>query len=231
MDNDPLTRARVAELFKEHWLPRPCPTEAQCHDLAGWISTIRNADPSYKKNFQQRNSQLRKDRSVIEAMRWLIKKRRAAFDERLRLNNLADCCVPERDSLETVEAAIDKAMPTLLPTDPLAGRRNNGWWHKAAWMIADEVESALLQAGNKEAGLSFAKGGPLVRIVARCLELAGIHKEEAAIAAVLLARPLTSRLDGRRKKMVRLSPLSLSATIPAPPSSPVGRPKKNIAQR
>jgi hypothetical protein len=217
MDNDPMTRTRVAELFKEHWLSRPSPTEAQCHDLAGWISTIRNADPSYKKNFQQRNIQLRKDRSVIEAMKRLIKKRQAALDELLRLNNLADCCVSERDSLEAVEAAIDKAMPTLLPSDPLAGQRDNASWHKAASVIADEVESALLQAGNGGEEFSFAKGGPLVRIVAGCLKLAGINKEETTIAAVLLARPLTSRPDGRRgKKMMKLSPLSLSATIPAP---------------
>jgi hypothetical protein len=221
MDNDPMTRTRVAELFKEHWLPRPCPTEAQCHDLAGWISTIRNADPSYKKSFQQRNIQLRKNRSVIEAMRRLIKEQQAAFDKLLRLNNLADCCVSERASLEAVEAAIDKAMPTLLPSDPLAGQRDNAWWHKATSVIADEVESALVQAGNGGEEFSFAKGGPLVRIVAGCLKLAGINKEETTIAAVLLARPLTSRPDSRGgKKVVTLSPLSLSATIPAPTRRP-----------
>jgi hypothetical protein len=183
----PVMLTRVVELFKKHWRHRPCPREAQCYALAVWIIIIRDTSPSYKKNFWQRNIQLRKNRPVIEAMKRLIKQRQAELDELLRLSNLAGCRAQERNLFEAFEAAIDKATPTLLPSDPLAGRRDSAWWHKAARLIADEVKSALVQAGNREEELSFAKDGPLVRVVAGCLKLAGITQQETTIAAALRA--------------------------------------------
>jgi hypothetical protein len=177
---------RVVELFKEHWLRERCPTEVQCYELAVWIGIINAANPSYQENFRQQNIQLRKDRSIVEAKKRLVERKQAELRELRCLSNLPDY-VRGVENLEALAAAIDEAIPTLLPSDPLAGERDSAWWHKAARLIAGEVIKALVQAGNGTEKLSFAKGGPLVRIVAGCLKLAGINKAETTIAAVLQA--------------------------------------------
>lgn len=173
---------KVRELFKENYKRGTLPNQAQCYSLATLIRMIQ-ANKSYKANFAGRNLVLRKRRALIQAMKRCIAQQRSELSERLgsgaRLPGWQD-----DKHLEALAAALDKATPALLPSDPLAGERDKGWWHKAARMIDERAETALMQAGHKK--ISRHKHGAFVHVVTGALKLAiCMDFKPETVAAVL----------------------------------------------
>jgi hypothetical protein len=172
---------QVAELFKANYRSGPLPNEAQCYQVAVVINNVRIS--KYKETFKKENTALRKRRAVVAATSRLIdhqKKILQAQLESLRLRGW----LQDFANLEALEAVLERATPALLrPFDPLAGERDSAWWHKAAFMIAEQARMALGEAGNDN--ISSQKDGDFVVVVVAALELAGVHYAQSTVAKVL----------------------------------------------
>jgi hypothetical protein len=169
----------IAELFKAIYKRGPWPNEIQCYPLAVIIGVIRNNESdkkSYKKDFERDNRPLRKRRAFVKKMKQYVTAQQTLGPS---------ISLQEAEALGALETALEKATSALLaPFDPLAGERNKAWWHKAARTIAEQAETALIQAGHKN--LSKQKHGAFVKVVADLLKLAtGEDFEPVTIAHVL----------------------------------------------
>jgi hypothetical protein len=188
---------RVAELFKASYKRAPWPDESQCYPLAVVITVIRNGK-SYRTNFERESELRRGRRAVVQATKRLIKDQRKILSVQLASLQLPGW-MEDAKNLELLEAALEQATPALLrPFDPQAGRRSGAWWHKAARMIAWEVEAILREVERKELErkqisrknhrkkISFQKHGAAVNVVVGALKLAiGKELEPATVADVL----------------------------------------------
>jgi hypothetical protein len=172
----------VADLFKKHCHRSPGLRESECYGVAVTINTIRNRK-TYKQELEQQNVALRKRRRIVDAFKRLLEGQQNKIDRASALRFLG--WRQDIQNFKELAAALEKAEVALLaPFDPLAGQRGRAWWHKAARMIAEEIKTALLQAGKSE--ISFAKGGPFVKVVTDALTLAtGQVYEQGAVARVL----------------------------------------------
>src|SRR5712672_2577577 len=122
---------QVAALFKSNYRRGPWPSESDCYRLAVVITIIRERK-SYKKSFVQENKRRSDRRTVIQAMKRLIKSKKKTLMAQLEGLKLP-AMVEDAKNLEWLEVALELAEPALLqPFDPLAGTRNAAWWHKAA---------------------------------------------------------------------------------------------------
>ena len=168
----------VVALFKQNMKRGPWPDESQCYRLANAITIVANS-ASLKANNERKG--FRERRAIYNSMLRLVHKQKAAQHiEGLRL--------PGYVSLEVLEEALVRAKDSVLaPFDPLAGERRGAGWHKAARFMAPHAEAALRAAGRT---VSRDKRGPLVKVIAGALELAGQGgRTDEAVAGALADLP------------------------------------------
>jgi hypothetical protein len=186
---------QVGALFRASYPSGPWPRAYQCYSLAVIISTVRATKLSYRNQFKEDNRSLRERRAVVEDMRRLIERQKNILKTQLAMVQLPGPLQDARN-LEVLEAALKQAAPALLaPIDPHAGMRDKAWWHKAARVIAESAEAALLQAGHKK--VSKQKHGNFVKVVSAALKLAtGTDFEPETVAAVLNDKLSPTKLAG-----------------------------------
>ena len=184
---------QVAQLFKANYKRAPWPDESQCYPVAVVITVIRNSK-SYKKNFERENKLRRGRRAAVQAMERLIQAQKKILSLQpggLQLHGWLE----DARNIELLEVALKQTKPALLrPFDPLDGKRIGGWWHRAARMIAREVEEILQMRGReidpmrktKRKNVSFQKHGAAVGVVVGALKLAiGKEFDRVTVADVL----------------------------------------------
>jgi hypothetical protein len=177
---------RVAKLCEETYSREPLLRADQCYPVAIIISVIRDRK-SYREDFERENRALRRRRADVEKFKRLIKMQKQKFP-------ILALPLPLRE-LEELEALLERTTPALLsPFDPLAGKRDKAWWHKAAHLIADRAESALVLAGHKK--ISKQKHGPFVKLVAGLLELATDSVFQPETVAHAIRKSSASELVG-----------------------------------
>jgi hypothetical protein len=210
---------QIAEIFTNRCEP-PLPGVHQCYRPAIMISIIRNTK-LYRENFERQSTHFQKYRTIIEAIKPLVKKRRgelANFVQQLkalrakidRADHIpAEGLVREVDEpatdiqdalsrwlqqdLESLEAfeGLERA---LLRFAPPIGQRKGSWWHAAACKLAETVQLTMEEIharAKKKPKISFQKHGRLILVVKDLLKLATGDNFKPAAIAAALEKAMT----------------------------------------
>lgn len=178
--------SEVAALFVENYSRGPWPSESDCYRLANMIDIVRNrkappvlnADKIFRRRREHYAAMHRSVKELIE-----------------ELGQHPDVYSMRLGGLQELKKVLEGQREAFLGfIDPERGERRGAEWHKAAHLIARNVEAALRAAGytqsRRSKKISRDRSSPFVLVVRDALKLAGLKERTPdAIAAVLAKFP------------------------------------------